>query len=58
MSDRWSYPIPMTMQRHTGSAPRPRELMRPVTAMPHTAAPETTPADTETAPILQPPKLS
>ncbi|WP_168192765.1 hypothetical protein [Undibacter mobilis] len=24
MDDRWTYPISMTMQRHSGSAPKPR----------------------------------
>lgn len=32
MDDRWSYPIPMTMQRHSGSAPKPRKVTSPPVA--------------------------
>lgn len=29
MDDRWTYPISMTMQRHSGSAPKPRAVPSP-----------------------------
>ena len=32
MDDRWAYPIPMAMQRQTGSAPKPRTVMSPSVA--------------------------
>ena len=32
MDDRWPYPIPMTMQRQTGSAPKPRAVSSPPVA--------------------------
>ncbi|HWK95080.1 MAG TPA: hypothetical protein VNR39_06630 [Pseudolabrys sp.] len=52
MDDRWSYPIPMTLQRHTGSAPKPRAVVSPPVAP--AAAPETAPGGAEAAPTLQP----
>jgi len=58
MNDRWPYPISMTLQRHSGSAPKPRELARAGTPVTPTTAPERTPVDTEAAPILQPPERS
>ena len=32
MDDRWAYPIPMTMQRQAGSAPKPRKVESPPVA--------------------------
>lgn len=32
MDDRWPYPISMTMQRHSGSAPKPRAVTSPPVA--------------------------
>lgn len=32
MDDRWAYPIPMTMQRQAGSAPKPRAVKSPPVA--------------------------
>jgi len=32
MDDRWPYPISMTMQRQTGSAPKPRAVSSPSVA--------------------------
>jgi hypothetical protein len=32
MDDRWAYPIPMTMQRQAGSAPKPRNVKSPPVA--------------------------
>lgn len=32
MDDRWPYPIPMTMQRQAGSAPKPRAIKSPPVA--------------------------
>lgn len=32
MDDRWAYPIPMTMQRQAGSAPKPRSVKSPPVA--------------------------
>lgn len=32
MDDRWAYPIPMTMQRQAGSAPKPRTIKSPPVA--------------------------
>ena len=29
MDDRWAFPIPMTMQRQAGSAPKPRTVESP-----------------------------
>jgi len=34
MDDRWPYPISMTMQRHSGSAPKARPLPRAVRSPP------------------------
>ena len=41
MDDRWPYPMSMTMQRHSGSAPKTRELARAVTSPPVAPATET-----------------
>jgi len=32
MDNRWAYPIPMTMQRQAGSAPKPRSVKSPPVA--------------------------
>ena len=32
MDDRWAFPIPMTMQRQAGSAPKPRSVKSPPVA--------------------------
>lgn len=32
MEDRWPYPIPMTMQRQAGCAPKPRPVKSPPVA--------------------------
>ncbi|MBS0245518.1 MAG: hypothetical protein JSR61_02780 [Proteobacteria bacterium] len=32
MDDRWAFPIPLTMQRQAGSAPKPRTVKSPPVA--------------------------
>ncbi|MCW5692116.1 MAG: hypothetical protein KIT48_07105 [Pseudolabrys sp.] len=49
MDDRWAYPIPMTMQRQAGSAPKPRAVKSPPVA-PSAVPDETAGARTTDAP--------
>jgi hypothetical protein len=56
MVDRWCYPVPQAMQRHTGShltppvaVPEPSPPTVPSTAAPETAPP-LAPSDTEAMP--------
>jgi len=49
MDDRWAYPIPMTMQRQAGSAPKPRAVKSPPVA-PSAVPDETAAAKSTDAP--------
>jgi hypothetical protein len=46
--DRWSFPIPMGMQRQAGSAPRPRAIKSPPVC-PGAVAPEAAIHESDTA---------
>ncbi len=52
MDDRWPYPISLTMQRHSGSAPKPRAITSPPVAP--AVEPEATAGGPVPAPSVHP----